>query len=84
MSTAEVAPIPEQDVAGGNCSPGGEEGSLSEGENEWQLEYDDWQGERTDFTKKLNAARSLHVGASSGQQRNDYTPINKSFQVSFS
>ena len=39
----------------------------SSGEEGWELEYEDWQGEAGDFTKKLNAVRAGQTGANAQQ-----------------
>lgn len=57
--------------------------SFSEGEDDWKPEYDDWQGESKDFTKKLNAARSGHLGGNNMRhQGSDPVATSKSFHVS--
>lgn len=87
MSVESAATAQDQDFGGRGLCYSSDEGdavdSFSEEDDDWRPEYGDWQGERKDFTKKLNAARSMSSGASNvQQQRNDSAATNKSLHVS--
>lgn len=74
-------------MSGLTNSPSPEEDSDSEEGDYWDLEDEDWQDETNDFTKKLNAVRSGHVGANPQkgkmQTKNNWEVSQKSIHVSF-
>ena len=61
------------------------EESEESGEECWQLEYEDWQGETGDFTKKLNAVRAGNAGTNAqqgkGETGNSWNISQKAIQV---
>lgn len=62
------------------CSPGEEwveEEQDSEGDEDWDPNFGDWQGEKTDFTKKLNAARRGQAGANTQQSSSKGEPAHR-------
>lgn len=60
---------PPPALATGSSSPS-PEWSEGSGDECWDLEFEDWHLESGDFTKKLNAVRSGHLGANT-QQKGD-------------
>ena len=74
----------EEVVHGENLrSDDDEEDSLSEGDGEWNPEFDDWKEEERDFTKKLNAARGGQQGGNNLQRQGGHSTVcSKSLHVS--
>jgi len=67
----------------GLCRDDSEEDCLSESDEEWKPEFDDWREEERDFTKKLNAARGGQQGGNNLQRLSNHSSVcNKSLHVS--